>query len=470
MAEGFVGRRRELALLRAELAAVGADPAAPGRAVLLRGRRRVGKSRLLEEVARASGVPAVVHQCARNSPPDRALAAIAHAVATSDLPDASIAADNRPGTLVAALTLLAAALPDDRPSLVVLDDVPWLLAAVEGAGGMLRRAWDRALSRKPVLLVLAGADLGAMEALAAPGGPFEGRAAELLLEPLGPREVAEVTGADAVTAVDAALVTGGLPLVVAEWRPGDTATAFLRRSFASPLSALVATGPRALDPELTPLARDVLAAVARGAGTFTAIQQACGGSGGLKAASLSRVLSALVAARAVAQDLPLSTADARHPRYRVADPGLAFWLRFVEPALPEIDRGRADLAAARVARDWATWRDAAVLPLVRDAVGRLLADDGAQVVGGWWPRSGSPAVDLVAADARPAGRVGAVGVVAWRTDRPLGPGDVDALARDAVAVPGVTAATPLVGVCPAGADDPRLAHAWTADDLLAALP
>lgn len=45
---------------------------------------------------------------------------------------------------------------------------------------------------------------------------------------------------------------------------------------------------------------------------------------------------------------------------------------------------------------------------------------------------------------------------------------VDALAQAAPAVPGVGVATALVAVSPAGADDPRLAKVWTADDLLAA--
>ncbi|MBK7822325.1 MAG: hypothetical protein IPJ61_15015 [Tessaracoccus sp.] len=45
---------------------------------------------------------------------------------------------------------------------------------------------------------------------------------------------------------------------------------------------------------------------------------------------------------------------------------------------------------------------------------------------------------------------------------------MSALAADTVKAPGVGVGTPLVGVCPAGADDERLAQVWTADDLLAA--
>lgn len=58
---GFVGRRRELGLLEDLLRPVrtGGRGGRPGRAVLIRGRRRVGKSRLVEEFLERSGLPHV---------------------------------------------------------------------------------------------------------------------------------------------------------------------------------------------------------------------------------------------------------------------------------------------------------------------------------------------------------------------------------------------------------------------------
>ncbi|WP_257023682.1 DUF234 domain-containing protein [Cellulomonas oligotrophica] len=132
------------------------------------------------------------------------------------------------------------------------------------------------------------------------------------------------------------------------------------------------------------------------------------------------------------------------------------------------------MAAERVARGYAAWRGRAVEPLVRDALARLLPDDrwpDVRTVGGWWPRTNRQEIDLVGADDRPAREIAFVGTVKWRASAPLTAADVTALATDATAVPGVTAATSLVGVCPAGAEpDPRLAQVWTADDLLAAWP
>ncbi|MBF0688662.1 MAG: ATP-binding protein [Cellulomonas sp.] len=471
---GFVGRRRELDELRAQLDVVEhGSRDARGVAVLLRGRRRVGKSRLAEELVARADVPHVTFQAARGAPVEHELVGIAQAVAASDLPNAGVAADTRPTTLTAALTLLAAAVPDERPSVVVIDEVPWLLEGVPGGAGELQRVWDRALSRKPVLLLLLGSDLAMMEQLTRADQPFHGRAVEMVLHALSPRDVARMTGTSGAEAFDAHLVTGGQPLIAQEWRRGEQLTEFLARSFTSPLSALVATGTRVLDSEFPEgeLTRRVLTAIGAGERTFSRIRDA---AGGLQPTSLTRVLGTLTTKRVVAVDTPLSTAPSRESRYRIADPALRFWLPFVAPALHEVDRDRPDLAMARVERSFTSWRGRAVEPLVRDAVSRTLLDSQwPQVtdVGGWWPRTNTPEIDLVGTDGRPARHVAFVGTTKWRTTRPVTRAEVVRLATDAQVVPGVDPGTPLVAVCPAGVEkDAPVAASWTADDLLATWP
>ena len=115
------------------------------------------------------------------------------------------------------------------------------------------------------------------------------------------------------------------------------------------------------------LARQVLSAIGSGQTTFTKIQRAAGADGGVAPMSLTRVLGTLTATRVVAQDLPLSTARARDSRYRVADPALRFWLRFVEPAVSEVDRSRPDLAMNRVQAAYSAWREKAVEPVKKSA-------------------------------------------------------------------------------------------------------
>ncbi|MFN8075203.1 MAG: ATP-binding protein [Kineosporiaceae bacterium] len=471
---GFVGRRRERAELHALLDDVRRGTRADrGIAVLIRGRRRVGKSRLVVEFLKEAAVPSVYFQAARGVPVAEELAEFAATVAASDLPDSEVAVGQRPASLTAALALLAAALPSDAPAVVVIDEAPWLLERVPGGAGELQRAWDRQLASRPVLLLLLGSDLAAMEQLGAPDQPFHGRATELVLAPLSPADIADLTGLAPMDAVDAYLITGGMPLVAQEWPAGATAEAFLRQSFTRSTSALVVSGQRVLDSEFPAVStpRAVLTALGgRGERSFTGVNQAVPG-GPLSPTTLSASLRTLTAARVVAEDRPLSARSApRDRRWRIADPGLRFWLAFVEPALAEVDRGQPELAVARVQRGYQAWRGRAVEPMVREALQRLLPDDRwprVARVGGWWPRSNTPEIDLVGADAEPARTLDFVGTVKWRPDEPVTAAEVARLATDALAVPGVAVTTELVAVCPAGAQpDIGLAQTWTVEDLL----
>ncbi|GIG20872.1 hypothetical protein Cch01nite_15960 [Cellulomonas chitinilytica] len=421
------------------------------------------------EFTRHCGAPVVYFQAARQAPLADELATLADSVATSDLPDATVAADAAPRTLTAALTLLAAALPDDEPSVVVIDELPWLLEQVDGGAGELQRVWDTRLSKKPVLLLLLGSDLAMMEHLTGPEQPFHGRATEMVIDPLTPADVARMCAADPFDAFDAYLVTGGLPLVAQEWEAGWSVRDFLDHSFGTSTSALVVSGGRVLDSEFpeTSLARRVLASIGgRGERTFSAIQSD-GGSDVLHPGTLTATLRMLRDKRVVAADEPLSARSApKNVRYRIADPALRFWLAFVEPALAEVDRGRPDLALARVDRGFAAWRGRAVEPVVRDALSRLLPDatwPHVDQVGGWWPRTNIPEIDLVGTTWNRD--VQLVGTIKWRQN-PLKADDVAALSTDATSVPGVGAGTPLVGVCPGGADTEGFATVWGAADLL----
>ena len=474
---GFVGRQAELAELEELLADVrGGGRADRGQAVLLRGRRRVGKSRLVTEFVARSGLSSVYFQSARGASSAAEYAELAAAIAASTLPDAGVAQGNQPQNLTAALTLLAAALPSDTLSIVVLDEVPWLLEGVPGGAGELQRVWDRHLAAKPVLLLLLGSDLAMMEALTAPDASFFGRGKEMVLDVLTPPDVGRMTGLRGFDAFDAYLITGGLPLVAQEWEKGLSRDEFLARSFGRSTSALVVSGSRVLDAEFPQAgpARAVLTAVGGlGERTFTGIQNA---TSTLRTAStLNASLQLLSIKRVIAADEPLSTAaGAKNRRWRIADPSLRFWLAFVEPALSDIDRGRPDLAISRAEAGYASWRGRAVEPVVRTALARMLPDEswpGAKKVGGWWPRNNQPEIDLIGADRYPAKRIAFAGSIKWRAKGTITSKEVDVLAEGAIAVPGVTSATPLVAVCPGGrATDRRIQHTWTASDLLDAWP
>lgn len=146
---GFVGRGRELGILRRHLDRVrqGKDDQR-GRAILLRGRRRVGKSRLVDVFCEQAGVPYLVHQATRGERPEVERARFAASVLRSDLPGRGLLEGVRFDAWDTALRQLAAALPDDQPSIVVIDELPWLLEQDTAAEGTLQTVWDRVLSRQ----------------------------------------------------------------------------------------------------------------------------------------------------------------------------------------------------------------------------------------------------------------------------------------------------------------------------------
>ncbi|HEV2637391.1 MAG TPA: ATP-binding protein [Actinocrinis sp.] len=86
--DGFIGRDRELALLNRQLSRVadGGRTGRPGRALLVRGRRRVGKSRLAEEFIRTAGVPSLFFTASAQPSADPDLRLFVETAAASTLP------------------------------------------------------------------------------------------------------------------------------------------------------------------------------------------------------------------------------------------------------------------------------------------------------------------------------------------------------------------------------------------------
>lgn len=448
----FVGREQQLAQLDALLQRVRTDPDdKPGKALLIRGRRRVGKSRLVEEFLQRAVVPHLFF-AASGRPVRDELRLFANEAAASTLPGASLFADVELASWDAALRLLAGAV-GDAGAVVVLDELPYLIGADPHFDGTLQRAFDRELSRLRVLLVGVGSDLSMMEALGEYGRPFHQRATEMVVPPLSPAEVGSMLDLAAADAFDAYLVTGGLPLICAEWEVGMTLRDYLAAAVTNPTSALLVSGERALAAEFPSdaQARTVLGAIGSGERTFTAIGQA---AGGLPQASLNRALKLLTAKRVVAVDHPLSTAASHAPRYRIADSYLRFWLAFLGPHLAEIERGRGDRVLARLKASWTSWRGRAVEPVIREALERLDLPDlesAPGVVGSYWTRTNDPEIDLVVADRLPVAKhILALGSIKWREEAPFDARDLGRLHAHRLGLPGAHDDTPLIAVSRAG--------------------
>lgn len=473
----FTGRAADLALLDNQLRQIAEGRSSSrGAAIVMTGRRRVGKSRLAQEFCDRSGSPYAIFQATHGRNPAIERADFVTAIAQSALPGGRLVADTRPVDWNHALRMLAAAVPEETPSIVVIDEVPWIVDQDGEFEGALQTVWDRELSAKPVLLILIGSDLSVMEALTTYGRPFFGRSAKMTVRPLHLGDVAAMTGLSGADAMDAMLLTGGFPEIVQSWPPGAPREEFLRQSLDNPLSPLLAAGELTMLGEFpgSSRTRAAIEAVSSGERTFKAIATHAGGDEPLAAGTLVPILRNLMAKGVVAVETPLSLKnDTKNKHYRIADTYLRCWLALISGTIPLIERGRPDLALARVEKAWPGWRGRAVEPIIRDSLLRLLPDVGwprTGAVGGWWNRQGNPEIDLVGTDRYPRpSEVHFVGSIKWYENKPFSVHDYNRVAGDAPVIPGASQETPLVAVSRSGfADDLPLAAKWDPDDILRA--
>lgn len=480
MTFSFVGRTAELALLRKRLDLVVTSGA--GVAVSLRGRRQVGKSRLVQEFCDRAEVPFLFHSATKGASPVESVEEFCAGLRESTLPpEPELVPVLRRGSWSDAFRVLATALPP-RPSIVVLDELPWLAEQDGAFEGVLQTAWDRLLGGRPVLLLLLGSDLHMMERLTTYDRPFYGRADNLVLGPLNLGEVGSALGLDGGDAIDAHLVSAGLPGVLRTWPHGMPALAFLEQEcddpaaavFSIPESTLLAEFPA---PDRT---RRILEAIGSGDRTHARIAAtAGGGQGALPSGTLSPLLRQLVEdKRVLAMDQPLSTHPGGPALYRIADSNLRLYLGMLRAANEQIRRGRPASAFRVVTRRWQSWRGRAVEPLIRESIAQAMVADDApwpdtEVVGGWWNRQFDPEIDLVGADRAPvARRLSFVGSVKWHEGR-FDAHDLADLRVAAAKVPGyVPGETGLAVVSRAGvADGLDLGDVdlvWGPEDVMAA--
>jgi AAA+ ATPase superfamily predicted ATPase len=451
---GFVGREAELDRLNGWLGEVARS--GRGKAIAVRGRRAVGKSTLIEEFLVRENPPHTFFAASKDQPSMQAFAGFLSELQRSTLPIAEeLTAGVRPDSWEAALRLIATssaaagASKTTTPACLVIDELPWLSEQEPSIEGLLQTAWDRYLSAVPMVLVLIGSDLHMMEELESYDRPLHGRVTPFVIEPLNPAEMNSMVRTDPATALDAYCMLGGFPQLAVTWHAKDTVRRYLTRELSEVTSPLVVSGERVIAAELPPHSapRAVIAAVGTGETEFTKILN----RSGVGRTSLSAALQTLAQKRIVNRQMPFAGSQTKLSRYTIADPYLRFWLAFIAPNLPLIERRRGDLVLTRIMEGWSTFRGRAIEPIVRASIERMLPDErfgDANFVSAYWTRTNDPEVDLVghAGDHRP-NSAAFVGSIKWRDTAPFSRQDGAALAAVRTRVPLTSDATLLVGAC-----------------------
>lgn len=374
----FVNRVDEVAALRAWWSD------ASSRLGLVWGRRRVGKTALLQHVA--GDLPTVFHTGA-GRPVEQDLRLLSHRVA-GVVPGGRDLERNPLRDHDDLFDHLARA---DEQVLLVLDEFPEMVSTSPELPGVLRAHLDDPDARLKVLL--AGSAVRSMEALQEARAPLYGRVdLALQVHPFRPHEAALML--PGLPPDDLALVTaivGGVPMYLRWWDAEADVAHNLRRLVATPGGRLLVEGQLVLSTEAESgdLAERTLRAVAAGRTRHSEVSDAV-------RADATRTLDRLVALRLLERLVPV-TDDPRRTRrrvYRVADDFLAFWLGVVDRHRTEIERGLGEqilpaLLDALPLHAGPRWEAA-----VRDHLRRLASTgglgDGIVAVGPWWRDAPQP--------------------------------------------------------------------------------
>jgi len=378
----FVGRITELNLLD-ELWA--RDKAT---LLILYGRRRVGKTRLLTKWVQQANRRALYWVAEPSSALDQ-LRSFSQAIYNFAQPTLPAPPDFAFASWEQAWQQVAILAKTERLALFV-DEFTYLLEVDPSIAGKLQNLWDHLLSGTNLDLVLCGSHLGMMQRhLLAYQAPLYGRAtAQLRLQPL-PFGITSTyfPDYDADERVAIYAIWGGIPAYWERLNAAQSISDNIRRELLTP-NNLMQAEPRLLLQDFLSEPHNyvgVLRAIANNART----QKEIATFTGLAQSHISQYLSILQDAGFVERRVPVTQPErSRLGRYHIIDPYLRFYYRFLinrqaqlalgveDQALEEIKRHLRDFIGTytweELCREWVLRASAkGALPVSVDQVGSV---------------------------------------------------------------------------------------------------
>lgn len=309
-------------------------------------------------------------------------------------------------------------LAEQEPLALVLDEFQWVVQAQPALPSILQRHWDRwHRAGMPLTVILSGSALTLMEQLLAHSSPLYGRANyRLLVQPLDYSLTAGFARADVnpETLLQRYAVFGGTPQYQV-WAGKGSLVSIIRNRVLTKGEALYEEPLHLLREEQK--IRDpgtyfaVLRAISGGAAQFNEIEQQA-----RVESNLHVMLDRLEELGYIEKRLPVDvTSKKSRSTYRIADPFFRFWFRYVFPNRSRLERARVDEVLKEIEADLDNFMGLAFEDCCRNWVGRYAHSDrlpSSEILGSWWSRDGGVEVDVVGMS---KGRYDLLGSCKWST-------------------------------------------------------
>ena len=343
----FFGRDEQLEQLKTLLSKRSAS------LVTCRGRRRIGKSTLIEVFAERFKCRFIKIEGRR---PQQDLSN--EDELTTFAQQLSWQAETEktpPSCWMDAFRRLNSQINDDEMTVVLLDEISWLAHYDKCFADDLKIAWDNFFKKHSrLILVLCGSVSSWLRDNIIDNSAYLGRRSlDLIVKELPIRDCVKFWGKaasriDAREIIDVLSVTGGIPRYLEEINPSLSAADNIRRLCFLPNSVLRADFDEMFRDVITTeqtFSGNVLRALANGSKTGAEIAQELKLEKNGRTAS---VLVRLVEAGLVSADVclnPETGKKAREIRYRLKDNYSRFYLKYIEPMKSIIDAGAFDLVS-----------------------------------------------------------------------------------------------------------------------------
>jgi uncharacterized protein len=375
----FVGRATELEALDAHWlrAATGAP-----QLVALWGRRRVGKTYLLSRFA--SDKPHIYFTATRQDSEERQLNRLYTRIAEQLGPRASLLEVARPHDWEGALRLVAE-LASDEPLLLVLDEMPRLLAGRPDFPDVLSAVWENHVRGQKLMVVVTGSAVSTMESVLGADGGLRGRPdLQLRLDPFSALEArAFHPTLPADQFVIAYATCGGYPLHLQRWRDDRSVDENLLNLAFRPGGLLLGD------------AIDILSEDLDWRSGYERVLAAIGGTTGVRRGKIASranqridyTLAKLQQSGYVRSEQPLGASLGAAPLYAVTDTYLGFWLSVLRDDAELIEGGQGEAVLNRQRSRLDRHISATFEQLAREHAVRLVADGRMPpdtIVGRWW--------------------------------------------------------------------------------------